>query len=167
MNDKIRFTTLQLSTLVVLRLVIGWHCLYEGISKLITPGWSSAGFLSESKWILSWLTNWIIAHSSVLQAVDFLNAWGLTAIGVGLILGLFSRPAAIAGTILLMIYWLCNPPLIGLEYSVPPDGSILIVSKTLIEAVAMFVLVIFPTSRIIGLDMFVARFTNTNNQTEK
>ena len=153
--NEMKYTKLQLTTLVVLRIVIGWHCLYEGVSKLLTPGWTSAGFLSESKWILAGFSNWVIAHSSVLSVVDFLNAWGLVAIGAGLILGLFSRPAAIAGTLLLLMYYLSTPPLVGIEYSVPFEGNNLIVSKTLIEAVAMFVLVIFPTSHIIGLDMFL------------
>lgn len=162
MDDTMKFTKLQLTTLVVLRIVIGWHCLYEGIAKLFTPGWTSAGFLSESKWILSGLTNWIIANSGVLHTVDFLNTWGLIAIGLGLILGLLTRPAAIAGTILLFIYYLCNPPLIGLEYSVPLEGNNLIISKTLIEAIAMFVLVIFPTSKIIGLDMFLSKIKKSN-----
>jgi thiosulfate dehydrogenase (quinone) large subunit len=164
MNDTMKFTKLQLTTLVVLRILIGWHCLYEGISKIITPGWSSMGFLSESKWILSGISSFITTHSSVLHAVDFLNAWGLVAIGLGLILGLFSKPAAIAGTALLLIYYLSNPPLIGLEYSVPLEGSNLVVSKTLIEAIALFVVAIFPTSQIIGLDLFVARFKNSYNK---
>lgn len=158
-----KFTKLQLTTLVVLRIIIGWHCLYEGISKLFTPGWTSVGFLSESKWILSGFTNWIITHNGVLHVVDFLNAWGLVAIGAGLILGLLSRPAAIAGTVLLLLYYLCTPPLIGIEYSVPMEGNNLIVSKTLIETVAMFVLVIFPTSHIFGLDMFFSRAKNQVN----
>lgn len=37
MNDIKKVTTLQLFTLVVLRFLIGWHLLYKGISKLITP----------------------------------------------------------------------------------------------------------------------------------
>jgi thiosulfate dehydrogenase [quinone] large subunit len=162
MNNKTTFSNLQLITLVVLRLLIGWHCLYEGISKLFTPNWSSAGFLSESKWILSGVSGWIITHSSVLHTVDFLNTWGLIAIGLGLILGLLSRPAAIAGTILLLVYYACNPPLVGLEYSVPLEGSNIIVSKTLIEAVALFVVALFPTSHIFGLDLFVSKLKKSN-----
>jgi len=34
--------------LVLLRLAIGWHFLFEGVEKLTTPGWSSAGYLRES-----------------------------------------------------------------------------------------------------------------------
>ena len=158
MNNNTRFNSLQTATLVVLRLLIGWHCLYEGIAKLMNPAWSARGFLSESKWILSGLTHWIVTNASVLHTVDFLNAWGLVAIGAGLILGLFSRYAAIAGTFLLLIYYACNPPMVGLEYSVPMEGAYVIVSKTLIEAIAMFLLVLFPTSQIFGLDLYVSRF---------
>ena len=89
-----------------------------------------------------------------------MNAWGLVAIGLGLILGLFSRPAAIAGTFLLLVYYLCNPPLVGLEYSVPLEGSNLVISKTLIEAVALFVVALFPTSHLFGLDLYVSRYKN-------
>ncbi len=149
------FTTLQLTTLVLLRFLIGWHLLYEGLSKLLNPVWSSVGFLSESKWILSGFSEWIISNSSVLNVVDFLNTWGLIAIGVGLILGLFARTASIAGALLLLMYYLNNPPLIGLEYSLPTEGNYLVVSKTLIETVALFVLALFPTSSIVGLDKFI------------
>ena len=155
-----KFTPLQLFTLVTLRFLIGWHLLYEGISKLTNSGWTSAGFLKESKWVLSGFSQWILSNSNVLNTVDFLYTWGLIAIGIGLILGLFTRMAAISGTLLLLVYYLMNPPLIGLEYSVPFEGNYLIVSKTLIEAVALFVLVLFPTGSIAGLDVFIVRYKN-------
>jgi len=101
MKDKERYTSLQLTVLVVLRFLIGWHLLYEGIAKLLNPNWSSAGFLMESKWILSGFSDWIISNSNLLNIVDFLNTWGLIAIGAGLIAGLFTRTAAISGAILL------------------------------------------------------------------
>lgn len=164
MNYTKKYTTLQLFTLVALRFLIGWHLLYEGISKLLSSGWTSAGFLTESKWILSDFSRWIISNSSVLLMVDFLNTWGLIAIGLGLILGLFTRLAAISGALLLLVYYLINPPLVGLEYSVPFEGNYLIVSKTLIEAVALFVVALFPTSTIFGLDIFVARMKNFKNK---
>ena len=160
-------TTLQQTTLVVLRFLIGWHLLYEGIAKLLTPNWSSLGFLMESKWVLSGFSHWIVSNPGILNLVDFLNTWGLIAIGIGLIAGLFTRTAAISGVILLLIYYLNNPPLIGLKYSVPMEGSYLIVSKTLIEAVALFVLAVFPTGTIAGLDMFVSRFKNRKNKRGK
>lgn len=163
MKQNINLTTLQKTILITLRILIGWHLLYEGISKLLTPNWSSASFLSESKWILSGFSNWIVAHSEILQIADFLNMWGLVAIGLGLIVGLFTRAAAISGAILLLIYYLNNPPLIGLEYTLPSEGSYLIVSKTLIEAVALVMLAVFPSGYYAGLDRIFFGSTRSNH----
>ncbi len=151
------YSKVQLFTLVLLRMLIGWHLLYEGFVKLVSSGWTSASFLSESQWIFSGLSSWIISHDGVLQFVDILNTWGLIAIGLGLILGFFARIASISGAILLCIYYLNNPPLIGIEYSIASEGNYLIVSKTLIEAAALWLLAIFPTSQQFGLDQFIAR----------
>ncbi|MGV8094579.1 MAG: DoxX family membrane protein [Mangrovibacterium sp.] len=156
------FTNLQLTVLVFLRLFIGWHLLFEGISKLLEPQWSSVAFLQESQWIMSGFAGWVTSNSGVLAVVDFLNIWGLIAVGTGLILGLFSRIAAGSGAILLLLYYLNTPPLTGLEYTLPSEGNYLIINKTLIEAVTLFVLVIFPTSHIVGLDLFLTGSKKTN-----
>jgi len=128
------------------------------------PNWTSALFLRDSQWILSGFSDWIVFNDGVLSMVDFLNTWGLIAIGAGLILGLFTRLAAYAGMGLLIMYYLNNIPLIGLEYSMPAEGNYLIVSKTLIEAAALLVLAIFPTGSAFGLDIFISRFTKSKNE---
>ena len=51
----------QLTGLVLLRVLIGWHFLYEGVSKLINPYWSSAAYLLDSKWIFSSLAKTIVS----------------------------------------------------------------------------------------------------------
>lgn len=150
-------TNLQLTTLFFLRLLIGWHLLYEGISKLLNPGWSSIGFLRESQWILSGFAQWIVSNETILTIVDFLNIWGLIVIGTALILGLFSRAAAFSGALLLLMYYFNNAPIIGIEYSIPAEGNNLVVSKTLIEAVALFVIAVFPTSSTLGLDALITQ----------
>ncbi len=156
-----------MSALVLVRVLIGWHLLYEGIAKLLMPNWSAASFLKESQWILSGFSRWIISNDGVLQVVDFLNTWGLIAIGVGLILGLFSRLAAFSGAFLLLIYYLNNPPMIGLEYSLPAEGNYLIVSKTLIEAAALLLLGSFPSGRLFGLDMYVQGWIKPKKQKDE
>ena len=70
--------------LLVLRLVVGWHFLYEGLSKLFTPGWSAAGYLASSGWFLSDVFHWMAESPAVLPWVDFLNVWGLILIGADL-----------------------------------------------------------------------------------
>jgi thiosulfate dehydrogenase [quinone] large subunit len=158
MKELKSFSTIQLTTLVTLRFLIGWHLLFEGFSKVLIPNWSSYGFLMESKWILAGFARFVLAHDNVLQIVDFLNTWGLIAIGLGLIFGLFTRIASLSGALLLLFYYLNNPPLIGLENSVPAEGNYLVVSKTLIESVGLVILTVFPTSSIFGLDMFIKKY---------
>jgi thiosulfate dehydrogenase [quinone] large subunit len=87
--------------------------------------------------------------------VDLLNTWGLTAIGLGLVLGLFTRPAAIAGTVLLMLYYLFNPPFIGAGTTVPLEGNYLLVNKNLIEAVTLVLIAVSPAAKKFGLDMLI------------
>jgi thiosulfate dehydrogenase [quinone] large subunit len=155
MNDSLKFSRWQIAVLAALRFLIGWHLLYEGIYKLIHPEWSSLAFLSQSQWILSGFAKWIMSSDGILNTVDFLNTWGLIAIGLGLILGLFTRTAAIAGTLLLMLYYLMNPPLIGHEASVGVEGNYLVVNKTLIEAVTLLLLAAFPAVKSWGLDSII------------
>ena len=149
-NSKI-----QIFWLVVLRVVIGWHFAYEGLSKLSNPNWTSAGYLLDSQGFMQNFYFALANNPFCLQIVDFMNVWGLIAIGLGLILGLFSRFALWSGILLLALYYLSHPPFTGLTYAMPMEGSYLIVNKTLIEMVAMVVLLCFPTSRIIGLDRLI------------
>jgi len=145
----------QATMLIVLRILIGWHFLYEGFVKVLNPNWTSAGFLSESQWIFSPIFDFIISHSALLRFVDLMNMWGLIGIGLGLILGVMTRVASVSGMMLLLLYYVCNPPLIGFNYSAPSEGSYLIINKNLIEMFALGVLTVFPTGLIIGLDRII------------
>ena len=59
--------------------------------------------------------------------------WGLTLVGACLILGLFTRLASLAGIGFILLFYLCNPPFVGYFYSIPSEGSYLIVNKNLVE----------------------------------
>ena len=162
MNNRLNSVTsdynqYQLVSLSLLRLFIGWHLLYEGMAKISNANWTSAAYLLDSKWIFSGLAKWMVTNTNVLGVVDTLNMWGLTIIGLSLMLGLFSRWGCFAGAGLISLYYLFHPPLVGLEYSKPPEGSYLIIDKNLIEACALFVLAMFPTSHITGLDKFLQK----------
>lgn len=145
----------QLTALVVLRVLIGWHLLYEGVVKLWNPNWTSAGYLRDSEGIFAGLFDALTRNATVLNVVDLLNVWGLTLIGLCLVLGLLSRWAIIGGIALLGLYFLSHPPLIGVQYALPSEGSYLWVNKNLIEVAALVVLLLFPTSRLIGLDRLI------------
>jgi len=150
-------TTNQKLTLVFLRLAIGWHFMYEGLVKLANPNWTSAGYLMDSAGFLKQFYFNLALNPDILQVVDFLNIWGLILIGAGLILGAFTRVAIISGIVLMVFYYFSHPPFVGLKYAVPGDGSYLVVNKMVIEALALAVLLAFPTSKEWGLDRWIGR----------
>ena len=161
-----KYTNAQLSALVILRILVGWHFLYEGMVKLLNPRWTSAGFLAESKWIFAPIFNFILTHPTILRIVDIMNIVGVIAIGLGLIVGCFARLASVGGRALLLLYYVCNPPFIGFKYTAPAEGSYLIVNKNLIEMFALAVLALFPTGTIIGLDRLILLFRTENKNPE-
>jgi len=149
------YSSWQFWSLVILRVAIGWHFLYEGISKLMNPDWSSLGYLMDSEGWLEGLFFSMGSNPSLLNVLDFLNIWGLILIGAGLILGLFTRMAAIAGMVLLTFYYLSHPPLIGATYMIPSEGNYLWVNKNLIELLTLWVILLFPTWKAVGIDRFI------------
>ena len=157
LDASIKSNQYQFYGLVTLRFLIGWHFLYEGISKLLNPYWSSAAYLLDSKWIFSGIAETIVSNPTLLTLSDYINMWGLTLVGVSLLFGIFSRYGALVGMGFIIMYYLFAPPLVGLEYGKPNEGSYIVVNKNLIEACALFVLVMFPTSHITGLDKFLQR----------
>ena len=149
-------SALQGGLLSVLRLVIGWHFLYEGMVKLLDPHWSSAGYLAGSTGPLAGLYDRVLASPALLTVVDQLNIWGLILIGLGLMLGLFTRLAAGAGVALLVLYYLSDPPLIRHGLSLPTEGNYLFIDKNLIELVMLGLIASFDPHRLWGLDRLLA-----------
>ena len=155
MMKNTTYSKWQMWSLVILRVVIGWHFLYEGIVKLMNPNWSSLGYLMDSKGLFEGLFHSIAGNPALLNAMDFVNMWGLILIGAGLIVGLFTRVAAISGIILLSFYYLSHPAIIGVSYAMPTEGSYLWVNKNLIELLTLWVVMLFPTWKSIGMDRFL------------
>ena len=140
--------------LVVIRLVIGYHFLYEGIDKLISHNWSSAPFLLQSNWIFSGFFHFLAGNQTILSIVDFMNIWGQILIGVALIIGFFSRIAAIFGAIMLLSYYIAIPPFVE---------SFTFIDKNLFELFLFLVTILFPTSKIIGIDLLIEKYWGKKN----
>ena len=139
--------------LALLRIVIGWHFLYEGLVKLINPSWTARPFLEGSRWIFGDLFRWMISGDTGMWIIDNVNAYGLTIIGIALILGVFTRVALWSGITLLFMYYLAYPPFGGFSYGAPSEGSYLIVNKNLIELFAMILLAVTGSGQFFSLDM--------------
>lgn len=152
------YTNFQAFLLVTLRILIGWYFLYEGIVKIANPDWSSFGYLMDSKGPLDGLFHAMAAKANVVAVVDWLNKWGLTLIGLGLMLGFLTQIALFSGMLLLVMYYCSHPPLASITYMMPQEGSYLWVNKTLIEILTLAVLLAFPTGHIAGIDRFIAKW---------
>ncbi len=121
------------------------------------PDWTAAGYLKGSQGLFSGIFTALAKNSTLMPAVDFANQWGLVFIGLALIVGFRTKVFAILGAILLLFYYLCAPPWIGLVYSAPSEGNYLLVNKTLIEAAALLLLAAFPSGKQYGLDLITSR----------
>jgi uncharacterized membrane protein YphA (DoxX/SURF4 family) len=139
--------------LAILRVVIGWHFLYEGLVKLFNPAWTARPFLEGSRWIFGDLFHWMASGNTGMWIIDALNTYGLILIGLAIILGLFTRLASWGGVALLLMYYLAYPPFGGLNYGAPAEGSYLIVNRKLIEIFTLIVLAITDSGQFFGLDM--------------
>jgi len=150
-----KYTNPQTFFLVALRILLGWYFLYEGLVKIANPDWSSFGYLMDSQGIFAGMFQSMASNTDVVTVIDWLNKWGLTFIGIGLMFGFLTQLALFFGMFLLVMYYLSHPPLASVSYVLPQEGSYLWVNKTLIEIFAMAVLLVFPTSHIFGIDRFI------------
>ena len=82
---KPEYSKMQLFALTFLRVLIGWHFLYEGLVKLYSPGgWTSEFFLTNSIGPFSSIFKLLAANETILYLVDQANIWCLILIGVSL-----------------------------------------------------------------------------------
>lgn len=96
-------------------------------------------------------------ESSQTPFIDWSNMWGLTLAGACLMLGLFTRFAALSGACLLMLYYLAQPPFPGLPEVPMSEGHYLIVNKNLIEFLALMMFAVSGVGRWGGLDAYISR----------
>ncbi len=176
----------------MLRVAIGWHFCYAGIVKFMQGDWTSAGYLhastgpfapffrslAEDGGLISITSQWSV---ELITVIDQLNIWGQIFVGLGLMLGLFTRVSILGCITMLALYYFSNPPwpvatpaesstamLNQLRYSggffwqgIQLPGyeiSYIYVNKNLIEIFALVTLLTFNTGKIVGLDAAIYRW---------
>ncbi len=137
-TNKMDFSksALKKLTVTIIRVAIGWHFLYEGISKLFIENWSSQPYLANATGFLSGFYHWLAGGEGLVNVVDFMNVYGLILIGLALFLGIFIRIASVAGIILLVLYYFAYPPF-GTSLFGSPEGHFYIVNRNFIEVVLL------------------------------
>lgn len=150
----------------VLRMAVGWHFFYEGISKLIISSWSSYSYLANSTGPLAGLYHSMAMSPHLLKVIDILNMYGLLLIGLALFIGILTRPAAIAGAVMLTLYYFAYPPF-GASLFTVGEGHLYIVDKLFIETIVLLFFVFYRDSGY-GIDYLTGllKRKNTPDQPE-
>lgn len=143
--------------LLILRIFLGWHFLYEGIIKLFIPDWSAEAYLLGSYGFLSGFFHWLASDPTLLEVINFLNVWGMILIGVGLFIGIFIRISAVAGIILLLLYYFTYPPFGESIFSVTTEGHYWLINRNLIEALMLVIIYLWPVKEF-SLEKFIRYF---------
>lgn len=120
--------------------------LAKATDDFLTDLRKNAGLTLEPPAPTGWMT---------LEKVNLLSRWGITAIGIGLLAGLFTRLSCLAGFGFLVMTYLTAPPWPWLPSPPPSEGNPLFINKNLIEAIALLVVLVHPTGRWLGLDALI------------
>lgn len=135
-------------SLLLLRLSLGSLFFYAGITKILDAAWSAAGYLNSAKTFAPFY-RWL-ASPEILPLTNFLNEWGLTLIGLSLILGVFVRISGIAGAVMMLLYYF---PVLNGFY---PNPHSFIVDEHIVYAAAFLTLAALRAGRVFGLEKWCA-----------
>ncbi|MEX0931174.1 MAG: DoxX family protein [Candidatus Paceibacterota bacterium] len=139
-------TKSQKIILFLTRISLGWLFFYAGITKVFNPEWTSAGYLNNAKTFPE-LFAWFAQEGNIWW-VDLANQWGLTLVGVALILGIFVRYASLGGILLMILYYI--PAL-----TFPKVGNGFIVDDHIIYIGVFLILIAFDAGKYYGLGKHV------------
>jgi thiosulfate dehydrogenase (quinone) large subunit len=137
-------TTSQSRILFLLRLALGWLFFYAGITKILNPTWSAAGYLQGAK-TFTGLYHWF-TQPGILPVINLINEWGLLLIGISLLLGIFVRLSTVSGAVLMLLYYFP-----GLTFPYIGQNSF-IIDEHIIYAIALLLLGSLQAGRIWGLE---------------
>ena len=151
------YTKAQMTWLMMLRLFIGLHFMYDCLVNILIPKWTSLPYLLDSKGPAASFFIKLTQDDSLMTTINFLNEWALLLIGLGLTLGCLYRLSSVGCMILLALYTLSHPSFVGASYMMPFEGSYLWIDKNLVEFAALGLMCVFPTSQIIGFDRVLGR----------
>ena len=136
-------TSPQKFFLFVSRITVGWMFFYAGITKVLDPQWSAEGYLKGAK-AFTWFFQMLL-DPSILPIINFMNKWGLTLLGLSLILGLFVRFSSLLGVLLMALYYIA----LGFPY---PNPHSYIVDEHIIYISVLLFFAAVKAGRVFGLD---------------
>src|SRR3989344_5132350 len=133
-------TKFQKISFFLLRISMGWLMFYAGVIKIIDPQWSAAGYLQGAKTFTAFF-QWFLSPQ-ILPIINFVNEWGLTLLGISLILGIFVRLGSILGAILMLLYYF---PILDFPY---PNLHSYLIDEHIIYFIVLVLFASFRVGRI-------------------
>jgi len=131
--------------------IMSWAFFYAGVTKVLEPGWSAAGYLGHVAAAngnpLEGLFAWMAATPWFLEFVDVAVPWGELLIGLGLLVGALTRLAALFGALMMLLFYFGNW---SVEHGAINGGFAYML---LFLAVAAF-----GAGRILGLNQYVETY---------
>jgi thiosulfate dehydrogenase [quinone] large subunit len=139
---------------VAMRIAMGWIFLQAGLTKVFDPDWTAAGYLNNAvpegnPFMDFWST---LAGSPL---IDFMNQWGLTLVGLALLLGIFVRFSAFWGAVIMLFYWLSG--LSGGLADFLPVAHGYVVDEHIVYIVLLFGLGALGAGRVLGIDALLEK----------
>jgi thiosulfate dehydrogenase [quinone] large subunit len=131
------------------RVGMGVLFFYAGITKVLDPAWSAEGYLKGAKSFNGFYT-WL-ASPGLLPITNFVNEWGLTLLGLALVLGIGIRYVAPLGALLMLLYYF---PVLDFPYL----EHAFIVDEHIIYALMLLLLWKLDAGSVWGLE---GKFTKT------
>ena len=135
--------------IVILRIVMGWTLFQGGITKVLDPNWTAAGFLLHAIPEGNPLTAFF-ASMAGNAVIDGLVAWGLTLTGIGLITGALTRWCAFWGAFMMLMFWAASLTG-GIAQGLPLEHG-WVVDDHMVYAVLLYGLGAIGAGRILGVD---------------
>jgi len=98
-------STSQKISLFLVRISLGWLFFYMGVTRVFFSDipWSAENYLKGAKTFVGFY-NYLL-QPNILPAINLVNEWGQLLLGVSLILGVFVRPSAFLGAVLMLLYY--------------------------------------------------------------
>ncbi len=121
---------------------MGWMFFYAGITKVLDPSWTSAGYIKGAKLLPQFYA--FMLQPNILPVVDLLNKWGLTLIGLSLIIGVLTRISIPLAILLMILYYI---PILQFPY---PNPHSYIVDEHIIYIMALLVMYTSRADKVWG-----------------
>lgn len=139
-------TLFQRISIFLLRVATGGMFFYAGITKVMDPAWTAAGYIKAAKTFPQFYQ--MLLDPRYIEWVDFINVWGLTILGAALILGIGVRLVSFFGIVLMILYYL---PILQFPYA---GAHSYIVDEHIIYSLVLFFFIAIRAGRFWGIDQW-------------